>query len=275
MVGALCTLTKRARRSFMSTAAPWSVDLAAGVFGLAVGSFVNVVVYRAPRGLSVVRPSRSFCPTCGTTLRSADNIPVVSWLLLRGRCRSCGHPISARYPMVELTVAAACVAVAMAAGPHWAVIGLCVLVSTQMADLAIELDGMRSLAAPAWWGSAVGALFLVLAGVADRQWSRIVDAAVAGAVVATMAVLVSRGQSRASARLWLVLPGALCWGWAGAEAVLVATVVVIVSLLVLPGVRGASRRVALPRRAGWATAVALSSVAALTTAGALGIPLGR
>jgi leader peptidase (prepilin peptidase)/N-methyltransferase len=72
----------------------------AGVLGLLVGSFLNVVAYRLPRGESVVTP-RSRCPSCGSPVRSRDNVPVVSWLLLRGRCRDCGTPIAARYPLVE------------------------------------------------------------------------------------------------------------------------------------------------------------------------------
>jgi leader peptidase (prepilin peptidase)/N-methyltransferase len=80
--------------------------LAAAVFApsLAVGSFLNVVAARVPRGLSVVRP-RSACMHCGAEIRSRDNIPVVSWLLLRGRCRDCRGSISWRYPAVELTTA--------------------------------------------------------------------------------------------------------------------------------------------------------------------------
>jgi leader peptidase (prepilin peptidase) / N-methyltransferase len=69
--------------------------------GLAVGSFLNVVVHRLPRKASVVRPS-SRCPACGYDLRWFDNIPVVSWLMLRGRCRKCRAPISIRYPIVEI-----------------------------------------------------------------------------------------------------------------------------------------------------------------------------
>lgn len=68
--------------------------------GLAVGSFLNVVVHRVPAGLSVVRPG-SACPVCAHPVRERDNIPVVSWLVLRGRCRDCAAPISARYPAVE------------------------------------------------------------------------------------------------------------------------------------------------------------------------------
>ncbi|MBW8826742.1 MAG: prepilin peptidase [Acidobacteria bacterium] len=76
------------------------------VVGLAVGSFLNVVLYRVPRRESVVRP-RSRCPGCQTPLADRDNVPVVSWLLLRGRCRTCAMPISARYPLVEAATAAA------------------------------------------------------------------------------------------------------------------------------------------------------------------------
>jgi leader peptidase (prepilin peptidase)/N-methyltransferase len=75
--------------------------VAAGLFGLVVGSFVNVLVHRLPRGESVVSPP-SHCPACGAGIRARDNIPVVSWLLLRGRCRACGAPIAVRYPMLEL-----------------------------------------------------------------------------------------------------------------------------------------------------------------------------
>jgi leader peptidase (prepilin peptidase)/N-methyltransferase len=76
----------------------------AAVVGLLVGSFLNVVVHRVPLGQSVARPP-SACPGCGTAIRPRDNVPVFSWLLLRGRCRQCGEPISRRYPLVELGTA--------------------------------------------------------------------------------------------------------------------------------------------------------------------------
>src|SRR5207302_4147191 len=73
----------------------------ATLLGLIFGSFANVVVHRVPLKESIVRPA-SRCPSCGVALRARDNIPVVSWLLLRGRCRNCGARISARYPAIEL-----------------------------------------------------------------------------------------------------------------------------------------------------------------------------
>jgi leader peptidase (prepilin peptidase) / N-methyltransferase len=75
-----------------------------GVFGLVVGSFLTVVADRVPQHRSIVAP-RSACPRCGAMIRARDNIPVVSWLLLRGRCRSCGERISALYPATELATA--------------------------------------------------------------------------------------------------------------------------------------------------------------------------
>jgi leader peptidase (prepilin peptidase)/N-methyltransferase len=76
----------------------------AALFGLLIGSFLNVVAWRLPRGESLVKP-RSKCPGCGTQLKAYDNVPVFSWLVLRGRCRGCGEKISARYPVVEAVTA--------------------------------------------------------------------------------------------------------------------------------------------------------------------------
>lgn len=96
------------------------------VFGLVVGSFLTVVVHRVPRGESVVKP-RSRCPRCGTELRARDNLPVVGWLLLRGRCRACGERISAAYPLTELATAGLFVAAAFLEPLYAAVVAACFL----------------------------------------------------------------------------------------------------------------------------------------------------
>jgi leader peptidase (prepilin peptidase)/N-methyltransferase len=87
----------------------------AGAFGLLIGSFLNVVAYRLPRGESVLFPA-SHCPSCDTPIKPYDNVPVLSWLWLRGRCRSCQTAISARYPIVEAVTAALLVAVVLDKG---------------------------------------------------------------------------------------------------------------------------------------------------------------
>ena len=87
----------------------------AGVVGAVVGSFLNVVIHRLPRGESLVHP-RSRCPGCGKQIASYDNVPIVSWLALRGRCRHCGEPISPRYPVVELLTALTFAAVVLVRG---------------------------------------------------------------------------------------------------------------------------------------------------------------
>jgi leader peptidase (prepilin peptidase)/N-methyltransferase len=92
------------------------VPALAGVLGLAIGSFLNVVVHRVPRRLSVLRPA-SACPGCGTAIAPRDNVPVLSWLLLRGRCRTCHMAIPARYPLVEGLTAVAFIAVAVRFAP--------------------------------------------------------------------------------------------------------------------------------------------------------------
>ena len=95
------------------------------VFGLAFGSFLNVCIHRLPRGLSVVFPA-SACPQCKSAIKPYDNIPVISWLLLRGRCRSCSARISPRYLAVELLTAALFVVCFAAFGPTLEMLKFCV-----------------------------------------------------------------------------------------------------------------------------------------------------
>lgn len=92
----------------------WLVYLA--LVGAAIGSFLNVCIYRWPAGESVIRP-RSRCPGCGKAVAWYDNLPVLSWILLRGRCRSCGEGISVQYPLVELAVAGIWLGMALWLGP--------------------------------------------------------------------------------------------------------------------------------------------------------------
>src|SRR5664280_401398 len=85
----------------------------AGFIGAIFGSFLNVVAYRLPRHESLLTPA-SHCPNCGTPVKPYDNIPILSWLLLRGHCRSCSEPISPRYPLIEALTAALCFGAALA-----------------------------------------------------------------------------------------------------------------------------------------------------------------
>ena len=89
------------------------IFLAVFILGAVIGSFLNVLVYRLPEGMSLVHPP-SHCPKCGKPVRPYDNVPIVGWLILRGRCRDCKEPISVRYPIVELLTALLFVAVAVA-----------------------------------------------------------------------------------------------------------------------------------------------------------------
>lgn len=92
------------------------------LLGLIFGSFANVVIARVPDGGSLLRPA-STCPRCGSAIRPRDNVPLLSWVLLRGRCRSCEGPISAEYPLVELACAALFAGIGWRIGPTWALPG--------------------------------------------------------------------------------------------------------------------------------------------------------
>ncbi len=113
--------------------------VSAGLFGLVVGSFLNVLVHRLPRGESVVFPG-SHCPACGAGILARDNIPVVSWLLLGARCRTCGAPISARYPMLELANGVLWALVFLRAREWPEVLGGVFFASACLALAAIDLE---------------------------------------------------------------------------------------------------------------------------------------
>ena len=107
--------------------------------GACVGSFLNVVIWRVPRGESIVAPP-SHCPHCDQRIRARDNIPIVSWLVLRGRCRACDQPISRRYPLVELLVAVLFAVITAVNGVHWALAWQLPLAAAFVALSAIDLD---------------------------------------------------------------------------------------------------------------------------------------
>jgi leader peptidase (prepilin peptidase)/N-methyltransferase len=96
----------------------WFAICVSGVLGLLIGSFLNVVVARVPRGLSIVRPA-SQCPGCGQSIRWYDNFPVLSYLFLKGKCRTCKEPISIRYPVIEILTSIMFIAVQLRLGISW------------------------------------------------------------------------------------------------------------------------------------------------------------
>lgn len=115
--------------------------LFAALFGLALGSYLNVVIHRVPRGLSTLRP-RSRCPGCERPIGAADNIPLVSFLLLRGKCRHCGTRISWQYPAVELATALLFVACSLRFGFTWATPVAALFCCLMLALAAIDLEHM-------------------------------------------------------------------------------------------------------------------------------------
>ena len=152
------------------------------VLGLLIGSFLNVVIYRVPRGESVVHPG-SRCPGCGKEIRPWDNIPVLSWLLLRGRCRNCGERISVRYPLVELLTGLMFLAVLVWSGVTWQLPAYLYLAAIGVALSAIDLDTKRlpnQIVLPSYVVALV--LFLLPAAI-DGEWSSYLRAALAGAAL--------------------------------------------------------------------------------------------
>ena len=201
----------------MTTAA---AAVLAGVLGLAIGSFFNVVIYRLPRGESLSKP-RSRCPGCGTQIRPRDNIPVVSWLLLRGRCRDCGEPISVRYPLVELLTAALCVAVVLAEGADRSVwLGLA-FVLLLVPITFIDLDH-RIIPNVLTGLGAVVAIALVAIFQTDDLVEHLIAGAAAGGFLLVAAIAYPAGMGMGDVKLAAVM--GLFLGRAVGPAMLVALV---------------------------------------------------
>ena len=159
----------------MSTTAV--VAVLAAVLGACVGSFLNVVAWRLPREESVVHP-RSHCPHCGSPLRWFENVPLLSWMVLRARCRHCGSAISARYPAVELLTAGLFVATALgnpsalAAPPAWLLLlAGWLLIGLLMPLTLIDLDHLWLPEPLCRWGVLLGLAITAIAGFSQGESS--------------------------------------------------------------------------------------------------------
>lgn len=138
--------------------------LALAVFGLCLGSFLNVVIHRLPAGASLLRPG-SHCPFCGRPVAARDNVPLLGWLLLRGRCRHCGARISARYPLVEFLGAACVLAGALTAPDPAAAAARSIFLLAMVAVFFIDLEYRIIPDVITLPGAAIGILCAPLFGV--------------------------------------------------------------------------------------------------------------
>ncbi|PYY64982.1 prepilin peptidase [Curtobacterium sp. MCPF17_003] len=200
------------------------------VFGLLIGSFLNVVVHRVPAGQSVVSPP-SACPACRHTIRRRDNVPVLSWLVLRGRCRDCSAPISARYPAVELVTAVLfglTAFVVVGRSPAGTaqdtvaqVVILVALLYLMAISVALTLIDIATHTLPnaiVYPSGIVLTVLLVVASAADGDWSALGRAAIgalgSGALYLGLALAVPGGMGLGDVKLAVVLGLVLAYlGW--------------------------------------------------------------
>lgn len=172
----------------------------AALLGLAVGSFLNVLVWRIPRKESVVRPP-SHCPACDAEISARDNIPLLSWLVLRGRCRQCHAAISGRYPAVELLTCALFVGMVLARGVHADLPAYLYLAAVGVALSFIDLDVKRLPDVLTYPSYVVGLGLLGTAAFVDHQ---------PGHLGRALLGLVTLGGFYFA--LAVVKPGAMGWG---------------------------------------------------------------
>ena len=188
----------------------------AGVFGLLIGSFLNVVIYRVPAGLSVVSPG-SACPGCSKDIAWYDNIPVVSWLVLRAKCRSCAEPISARYPLVETATAALFVLLALVSPTYSLIPGLVLVGACCLALAIIDIETFRLpdpiVAATAGF-AVVG---IVIDGAVSGEWPLLRALASAGAWLAVFGIpwFLTAGRGMGFGDVKLAPSLGLLLGWVG------------------------------------------------------------
>jgi leader peptidase (prepilin peptidase) / N-methyltransferase len=189
------------------------------VGGMLTGSFVGVVAHRVPRGLSIVGP-RSVCDSCGTQIAAYDNVPVLSWLMLRGRCRSCRASIPLRYPLVELAVGAAFAATAVVLRDDPAELALGLIFVAMLA--AITLTDLERNVIPnaVLLAGAVAALALVGATDPSSLPERLIASAAAGGVLLVFALAYPGGMGMGDVKLAAVM--GLYLGSSVAPALLIA-----------------------------------------------------
>ncbi len=216
----------------------------AGVLGAIVGSFLNVVVYRLPRHESLVAPA-SHCPACGAPVRPYDNIPILSFLLLRGHCRNCSASISVRYPFVEVLTAALCVGAVIA---HSSAIAIALSVGLILLVVPAALIDLEHRIIPNQI-TALGAVLALIIGLAldpAGEPERLIAGAAAGGFLLLAALAYPGGMGMGDVKLAGVM--GLFLGRAVAPALLIALlagVVVGVGVIVRKGARE-GRKTALP-----------------------------
>jgi leader peptidase (prepilin peptidase)/N-methyltransferase len=191
------------------------------LFGLVVGSFLNVVIYRVPRTESIVSP-RSACPTCHMAITPRDNVPIFSWLFLRGRCRGCHSPISVRYPLIEAATAGLFAGVAARIGFSWTLPAYLVLAAGLLALACTDLEHLllpKRIVYPVL--GMVGGSLLAAAAITGH-WHNLVVASVSALVwfviFFTMNFISPRALGFGDVRLAPILGLAL--GWLGVRYVL-------------------------------------------------------
>jgi leader peptidase (prepilin peptidase)/N-methyltransferase len=191
-----------------------------GVFGLVIGSFVGVVSDRVPRKESVVRPT-SHCTSCDATLRTLDNIPVVSYLALRGRCHACGTHIPPRDLVVELVTAATFVMLAWRLPTFWAVPAYCLLAAGLVALSAIDLEHKLLPRPVLYITAAISGVLLVLASWPSHRFGCLLVAAIGGAACFAVFFVIWYVAPRAMGfgDVRLAGLGGVALGWLGLGAV--------------------------------------------------------
>jgi leader peptidase (prepilin peptidase) / N-methyltransferase len=188
-----------------------------GLLGLAIGSFLNVVIYRVPRDESIVTP-RSRCPSCATPIKEYDNIPVLSWLLLRGKCRHCRAPISPRYIVVEIATGLLFAGLAARVGYVWALPAFLVFLAALLTLSCIDLELLILPKKIIYPSLVLVILLLVLASGATHDWNRLGVGAIFGAAWFVLFFLMNFASPRVlgfgDVRLAPLLGLALGWlGW--------------------------------------------------------------